>query len=80
MQGEYVEIKDITFPKQGYKAMIGRWWLTRNGNPLVYVDKVGTYPQCNYQESMIDYWVQHKELENLGKVFIPLAFVPIDKE
>lgn len=74
MRGEYVEIdlQALTAPRDGATAMVDRWWLVRNGKPLVWVSGRNIAPQCNRQREVVDHFAKRDEA--LGAMQVPVAY------
>lgn len=74
MRGEYVEIdlQALTAPRDNTRAMVDRWWLTRNGKPLAWVRGLHIAPQCNRQREVVD--LIAKRDDAMGAIQVPVAY------
>lgn len=74
MRGEYVEIdlQALTAPRDNTRAMVDRWWLTRNGKPLAWVRGLHIAPQCNRHREVVD--LIAKRDDAMGAIQVPVAY------
>jgi hypothetical protein len=74
-----VPIEEVQIPKQGYRAMVGKWWLVEDGCVLGFKlygekSKERPAPQCNDQKAIIEMALKRKP--NQSAVYLDCAFWP----
>lgn len=72
--GEFVELDlaDLVRPADGARAMVDRWWLTRNGRPVVWRRGRHLTPQCNHCKDVVEL-IAARSAE-FGVLHVPMAF------
>ena len=69
-----LSLEELTTPKDGYRTLLDKWWVCRNGKPLVY--KISTdqlYAQCNPNKLLAK---RISDIYGLPEepIFIPVAY------
>ena len=75
MAFKYVEIplEELTTPREGYIVMLDRWWVTRNGNPVVAeLGRGFTVPQCTRNQETAVKIAERLRLDS--PIFVPVAY------
>lgn len=70
-----IPIRDITTPREGARVMVDRYWLTLNGNVLVYT-RGGMFfsPQCHKDKRINDMALRKYKIKGLENIFIEISY------
>lgn len=70
-----VSLSELTTPKTGYEVIVDGWWLTQNGNPLMFMlHGVHPCPQYNSDKRLVE--MRLKNNPQFDMLFIPIAYIP----
>lgn len=69
-----IPIRDITTPREGARVMMDRYWLTLDGNVLVYIKRGYFSPQCTKNKMVNDMAIKGYKIKGLENTFIQVSY------
>ncbi len=79
----FIPLEELETPKTGYQAMVGYFWVIKDGCAMAYCrfgnkENTGS-PQCNMNETIAKR-LKEKLYPDAEVVQVPVAFWPLDLE
>lgn len=81
MSMRLLELEELTTPRDGYQAVVNRWWLQNpEGKILDWVVGKHRFMQANRDQKVAQYLVErNSHYAGCTPILIPLAFYPFQE-